>query len=90
MPTKTSRTVSPLSRKIMPTKKPTTQTRTISPLSTATSYDDSDTSMLEPSDDESDSVEVEVEVEEEEGSDEQLMDDARPGRRVKGETRKNK
>jgi hypothetical protein len=88
MPTKTSRTVSPLSRKIMPTKKPTTQTRTVSPLSTATSYNDSDTSMLEPSDDESDSVEVEVE--EEEGSDEQLMDDARPGRRVKGETRKNK
>jgi hypothetical protein len=65
---------------IMPSKK----SRDASPLST--DYEETDTSVLEPSDNEFDGVEVENE----EWSDEQLMDDARPGRRAKAEERGKK
>jgi hypothetical protein len=82
MPSNPSHIVPSLSKHTTPPK----QSRTMFPLSTLTFSDDSNTSLLEPSDDETDSVEVE----EEEWSDEQLMDDARPGRRVKVEKREHK
>jgi hypothetical protein len=86
MATNDSPSTSPLSKlkAIIPTSN-STSTKSISPLSKASASDDSDTSILEPSDDEFDfEIEFEIVDDEEEWTDEQLMEYSRPGRRGKG------